>query len=93
MQTVPVHATVKIFLTAKAEIRAKRRYDELVAKGVDTTFEDVLADLNQRDYNDMHRETAPLKVADDAVIADTTELDFEQSCALITKIIKEKAEI
>ena len=56
-------------------------------------YEDVLADLNQRDYNDMHREIAPLKVADDAVIADTTELDFEQSCELIAKIIKEKAGI
>ena len=86
-------AKVKIYLTADAEVRAKRRYDELIAKGQDVKYEDVLADLNQRDYNDMHRETAPLKVADDAVIADTTELDFEQSCALITKIIKEKAEI
>jgi cytidylate kinase len=86
-------AEVKIYLTADAEVRAKRRYDELIAKGQDVKYEDVLADLNQRDYNDMHRETAPLKVADDAVIADTTQLDFEQSCALIVKIIKEKAEI
>lgn len=86
-------AEVKIYLTADAEVRAKRRYDELIAKGKDVKYEDVLADLNQRDYNDMHREIAPLKVADDAVIADTTELDFEQSCELITKIIKEKAGI
>lgn len=83
-------ATVKIFLTAAAEIRAKRRYDELIAKGVETTFEEVLADLNQRDYNDSHRETAPLKQADDAVPADTSALDFEQSCELICNIIKEK---
>ena len=86
-------AEVKIYLTADAEVRAKRRYDELIAKGKDVKYEDVLADLNQRDYNDMHREIAPLKVADDAVIADTTELDFEQSCELIAKIIKEKAGI
>ena len=86
-------ADLKIFLTASEECRAKRRYDELIAKGKDVKYEDVLADLNQRDYNDMHREIAPLKVADDAVIADTTELDFEQSCELIAKIIKEKAGI
>ncbi len=83
-------ATVKIFLTAAPEIRAKRRYDELAAKGVDTTFEAVLADLNQRDYNDSHRATAPLKQAEDAVLADTSALDFEQSCELVCNIIKEK---
>ena len=84
------NATVKIFLTAAAEIRAKRRYDELCAKGVQTTFEEVLSDLNTRDYNDSHRETAPLKQADDAVLADTSALDFEQSCELICNIIKER---
>ena len=83
-------ATVKIFLTAKAEIRAKRRYDELCAKGVATTFEEVLDDLNQRDYNDSHRAVAPLKQAEDAVLADTSEPDFVQSCALICDIIKER---
>ena len=86
-------AEVKIYLTADAEVRAKRRYDELIAKGKDVKYEDVLADLNQRDYNDMNREIAPLRAADDAVIADTTELDFEQSCELIVEIIKEKAGI
>ncbi len=84
------NATVKIFLTAAAEIRAKRRYDELAAKGVPTSFEEVLADLNQRDYNDSHRAVAPLKQAEDAVPADTSQLDFEQSCELICNIIKEK---
>ncbi len=84
------NATVKIFLTAKPEIRAKRRYDELCGKGVRTTFDEVLSDLNTRDYNDSHRETAPLKQADDAVLADTSELDFEQSCGLICDIIKER---
>ena len=83
-------AQVKIFLTAAPEIRAKRRYDELCAKGVQTTFEEVLADLNKRDYDDSHRAAAPLKQADDAVLADTSGLDFEQSCELICSLIKEK---
>ncbi|MBQ9947245.1 MAG: (d)CMP kinase [Oscillospiraceae bacterium] len=84
------NASVKIFLTAKPEIRAKRRYDELIAKGVQTTFEEVLDDLNKRDYNDSHRAVAPLKQAEDAVLADTSELDFEQSCKLVCDIIKER---
>lgn len=84
-------AEVKIYLTADAEVRAKRRYDELIAKGNNVTFESVLADLNQRDRNDMTREIAPLKQADDAVLADTTKLDFDSSCELIIGIIKEKA--
>ena len=83
-------AQVKIFLTASPEIRAKRRYDELCAKGVQTTFEEVLADLNKRDYDDSHRAVAPLKQAEDAVLADTSGLDFEQSCELVCSIIKEK---
>lgn len=83
-------ARVKIFLTAAPEIRAKRRYDELCAKGVQTTFEEVLADLNKRDYDDSHRETAPLKQAEDAVLADTSGLDFDQSCQLVCDIIREK---
>ena len=85
------NAEVKIYLTADAEVRAKRRYDELIAKGNNVTFDSVLADLNQRDRNDMTREIAPLKKADDAVLADTTKLDFDSSCELIIGIIKEKA--
>lgn len=84
------NADVKIFLTASPEIRAKRRFDELKAKGSDTTFEDVLRDLNERDYADTHRETAPLKQAEDAVLADTSELDFERSVELVCGIIKGK---
>lgn len=84
------NADVKIFLTARPEIRAKRRFDELVAKGAEVKFEDVLRDLNERDYNDTHRETAPLKQAEDAVLADTSELDFEQSVDLICGIIRDK---
>ncbi len=84
------NADVKIFLTAKPEIRAKRRFDELIAKGGNVKFEDVLRELNERDYADMHRETAPLRQAEDAVLADTSELDFEQSVELICGIIREK---
>ena len=84
------NARVKIFLTAKPEIRAKRRYDELVAKGKDVLYEDVLRELNERDYNDSHREIAPLKQAEDAVLADTSELDFEQSVELVCGIIRSK---
>lgn len=84
------NAQVKIFLTASPEIRAKRRYDELRAKGSDVSFDDVLSDLNRRDYNDSHRAAAPLKQADDAVLADTSELDFEQSVELVCSLIKEK---
>ncbi|MBO5265995.1 MAG: (d)CMP kinase [Ruminiclostridium sp.] len=82
-------AQVKIFITAKPEIRAKRRYDELIAKGIDAKFEDVLNDLNTRDYNDSHRAEAPLKQADDAILLDTSDFDFEQSvCAVINLIEK-----
>ena len=82
------NADVKIFLTAKPEIRAKRRYDELVKKGVETSFDDVLTDLNKRDYDDSHRAAAPLKQAEDAVLADTSELDFDGSVELICGIIE-----
>ncbi len=82
-------ATVKIYLTASAEARAKRRYDELCEKGEKVTYEEVLSDMQQRDYNDMNRKTAPLKKADDAVVADTTECDLEQSLELILSIVKE----
>lgn len=84
------NADVKIFLTAAAEIRAKRRYDELCAKGQSVTFEEVLDDLNKRDYNDTHRDIAPLKQAEDAVLADTSGMDFEQSVRLVCDIIAEK---
>lgn len=84
------NADVKIFLTAKPEIRARRRYDELIAKGKDVTFEEVLNDLNQRDYNDSHRTAAPLRQAADAVLADTSELDFGQSVDLVCGLIKER---
>lgn len=82
-------AKVKIFLTASPEARAERRYKELVEKGTDTTFEDVLRDVKERDYNDSHRAIAPLKPAEDSILVDTTELDFEQSVEAIINVIKE----
>lgn len=81
-------AQVKIFITAKPEIRAKRRYDELIAKGIDAKFEDVLSDLNTRDYNDSHRAESPLKQAEDAVLLDTSDFDFEQSVGAVIDLIK-----
>lgn len=84
------NAQVKIFITAKAEVRAKRRYDELVAKGLDVDFQMVLDELNQRDYQDSHRETAPLKQAEDAVLLDTTDLDFKQTVARVIELVAEK---
>ena len=83
-------AQVKIFLTASAEIRAERRYKELSEKGTDTTYEEVLADVKQRDYNDSHREIAPLKATDESIIVDTSALDLEQSIARIIQTIEER---
>lgn len=82
-------AKVKIFLTASVQARAERRYKELCEKGINVQYEDVLNDVITRDYNDSHRETAPLKPADGCVIVDTTELDFEQSVEKIISVIKE----
>ncbi len=83
-------AQVKIFLTASPESRARRRTDQLAEKGIEADYKAVLEDIIKRDYNDTHRETAPLKAADDAVLVDTTELTLEQSIAAISQIIKEK---
>lgn len=82
-------ADVKIFLTASPEARAKRRYDELIEKGMEASYEDVLADMIKRDYDDSHRAIAPLKQADDAILCDTSEIDLQQSIDLIIKTIKE----
>lgn len=87
------NATVKIYLTASAEARAERRYKELLEKGSEVTFKEVYDDMVQRDYNDMNREIAPLKQADDAIVADTTECNLEESLALLLKIVKENADI
>jgi len=87
------NATVKIFLTASAEDRSRRRYEELIAKGQAVTYDEVYADVVKRDYNDSHRDIAPLKPAEDSVMADTTGFEFEQSLELLLSIIKEKAGI
>lgn len=83
-------AQLKIFITAQPEIRARRRFEELVKKGVETDFEQVLADLNRRDYQDSHRATAPLKMAEDAVLLDTSELDFEGAVNKVVELTKAK---
>lgn len=83
-------ATVKIFLTASPEVRARRRYNELVEKGQKANYEQVLKDVQQRDYQDTHRDIAPLKMCRDSVKVDTSEMDLEQSVAAIRKIVEEK---
>ena len=83
------NADVKIFLFASPECRAKRRYDELIEKGESVMYEDVLADVNQRDYQDSHREIAPLKPSEDSILLDTSELNLEESIQAIINIVKE----
>ena len=83
-------APVKIYLTASAEARARRRWLQMVEKGDTTPFETVLADVVARDAQDMNRDVDPLKPTEDAVILDTTELDFERSVEAVLRIVKEK---
>ena len=83
-------AEVKIFLTADAEVRAKRRFLELEQRGTPKPYDEVLVELKERDYNDSHRDVAPLKQAEDAVLVDTSDLDFEQSRTLLLRTIREK---
>lgn len=83
------NADLKIFLTASPEERAQRRYKELKLAGNDAvTYEGILEDIKQRDYNDSHRETAPLKKADDAVILDTTGMTVEESVNSLLDMVK-----
>ena len=83
-------ATLKIFLTASAEARAERRWKELLEKGQTVTFEEVLRDMEYRDRNDSSREAAPLKAAEDAIVVDTTELNFKESCEKVKELIRER---
>ncbi len=83
------NADVKIFLFASPECRAERRYKELVEKGENVKYEDVLADVNQRDYQDSHREIAPLKPSEDSIMLDTSKLNLDESIELVIKTIKE----
>lgn len=82
-------AQVKIFLFASPECRAKRRYNELVEKGEDVQYEDVLQDVNQRDYQDSHREIAPLKPSAQSIMFDTSDLQLDESIQAVVNIIKE----
>ena len=84
------NADCKIYLTASAEVRAKRRMIELEAKGTPQPYEDVLKDIEYRDYQDSHRESAPLKQADDAVLVDSSNLDIEQTFSKLLEVVNEK---
>ena len=83
------NATVKIYLTASADARARRRLAELLEKGKQTDYETVLADIEQRDYQDTHRAVAPLRQAEDAILVDTSNTGIEESFALLKKTILE----
>ena len=82
------NAGLKLFLSATPEDRARRRYEELVAKGVDTTYSDVLRDINYRDKNDSTRATSPLKPAQDAMLLDTTGNSLQESFDILKKIVE-----
>ncbi len=83
-------ASLKIFLIADIESRAKRRYDELLQKGVEVTFEETREQMEKRDMNDMNRAVAPLKAAEDAVTVDSTKMDIEETYRYILNIIRER---
>ena len=88
--TVLPNADVKIFLTATPEERAKRRMKELQAKGINESYETVLNDIKVRDYKDSHREISPLRMADDAILVDTTSMTIEEVCNTIVSIVCER---
>ena len=85
-------AEVKFFITARPEVRAKRRYDEFIKKGMKADYEEVLRDVKQRDERDATRKDAPMKPAEDAIILDTSEMDiesvFDEAVAIIEKKVK-----
>ena len=83
-------ANVKIFLTASAEVRAQRRTDELIAKGQKADYNRILQEIQRRDYQDTHRQIAPLKMARDSVKVDTSDMTIEQVIARIHEIVAEK---
>ncbi len=84
------NAQVKIYLTASSGTRAKRRYDELTAKGVSCDLAEIEKDIIDRDYRDMHRETSPLKQAEDAVLVDSSKMNIEEVVEAIAAIVTEK---
>ena len=86
-------ATVKIFLTASPEVRARRRCNELLAKGQRVSFEKVLKDIQQRDYQDTHRQIAPLKMARDSVKLDTSDMTVDEVIASMKTIVEKKVSL
>ncbi|MBQ2999684.1 MAG: (d)CMP kinase [Clostridia bacterium] len=86
------NADLKVYLTASAECRAKRRYDELIAKGQSVRFEDVLREMNERDTQDSTREIAPAQAAEDAILLDNTGLNLEESIDAIIALVREKTD-
>lgn len=87
--TILPNADVKIFLTATPEARAERRYKELIEKGERVTFDEVLADMKKRDYDDAHRAASPLRKAEDAIEVDTSALTLEESIARMKEVVLE----
>ena len=81
-------ATAKVYLTASVEARAQRRYDELLQKGEKQDIEVIKADIEKRDYNDMHRDISPLKQAEDAVLLDSSDMNIEQVTEAIMDIFR-----
>ena len=88
--TVLPNAFVKIYLTASVDARAKRRFDELTQKGEQCDYDFIKKDIEQRDYEDMHREISPLKQAEDAVLVDTSDMNIEQVIDTIEAIVDKK---
>lgn len=88
-QVLP-NADLKIFLTASAEVRADRRYKELIEKGTDCNYEEILKEIKERDYRDSHREVAPLKQAEDAILIDSSDMTIEDVTEKIMNLIAEK---
>jgi cytidylate kinase len=84
------NAELKLFLTASPQVRAKRRYDELKAKGENPIMEDVLADINDRDYRDSHRTESPLRQAEDAVVVDNSHMTREEQMKYIIQLFTER---
>ena len=85
-------AFFKIFMTASSSVRAKRRYDELIARGVECDYNTILSDIEHRDYEDENRELAPLKQASDAIVIDTSDMTIEEASDKITELFKNKKE-
>lgn len=83
-------ANIKIFLTADPEIRARRRYDEMIDKGMDVSFDEVLQDMITRDHNDSTRAVAPLKPAEDSILANTSGCTLEESIEMLVNIVRDR---